>query len=340
MIYFGIIGSGYRSEFYLRIAALLPERFSVTGVLIRNPAKKEEFRRKYAVRICDSIEELKKTAPAFVVSCVGKHDICETIATLCRNGLAVLSETPIGTDKAQTENFKARLNPAWRVQVAEQFHFQPKNQAIKQVIDSGLLGEVHQVQLSCCHGYHAVSLARFFLGIGREFPRITSVTLPDPIRIYNSRNGTLDRPKDSVACQTVSVLVYRDKSAVLDFSDAQYFSDIRQNRVIIRGTAGEIVNDTCTYLQGTVPLRFRFHRNAGGAEENLDGLYLKSIDGNGMLLYVNPFGKARLSDEEIAIAACLTEMEEYLESGREFYSVPDASVDAETTYLQKEVTLP
>lgn len=63
MISFGIIGSGWRSEFYLRIAALLPEKFTVTGIFIRNPVKKEEFRIKYADKICDSIEELRQTGP-------------------------------------------------------------------------------------------------------------------------------------------------------------------------------------------------------------------------------------------------------------------------------------
>ena len=37
-IEFGIIGGGWRSEFYLRIARALPERFHVDGMLVRDPA--------------------------------------------------------------------------------------------------------------------------------------------------------------------------------------------------------------------------------------------------------------------------------------------------------------
>lgn len=334
MISFGIIGSGWRSEFYLRIAALLPEKFTVTGIFIRNPVKKEEFRIKYADKICDSIEELRQTGPDFVVSCVRKDGICDMITTLCRDGIAVLSETPLGADIGQIENFEKQVRPAWRVQIAEQFHFQPNNQAVKKVIDSGILGKVHQVQLSCCHDYHAVSLIRFFLDIGREIPQITTVTLPDAVTACNGRNGFLEDIKETTSRQAISILKYKGKSALYDFSDAQYFSDIRKSRIVIRGTKGEIVNDECTYLCGAVPLHFSFHRNMRGAGENLDGLYLESIVGNGTVLYENPFGKARLSDEEIAVATCLIKMREYLENGREFYSVSDAAADARTAYQQ------
>ena len=35
MIKYGIIGAGWRSEFYLRIAELLPSKFSVSGIYIQ-----------------------------------------------------------------------------------------------------------------------------------------------------------------------------------------------------------------------------------------------------------------------------------------------------------------
>ena len=38
-IIFGIIGGGWRAEFFLRIARSLPERFRVAGMLVRDAAK-------------------------------------------------------------------------------------------------------------------------------------------------------------------------------------------------------------------------------------------------------------------------------------------------------------
>ena len=47
MIRYGIIGAGWRSEFYLRIAELLPKEFSLSGIYIRNSEKQKEFADKY-----------------------------------------------------------------------------------------------------------------------------------------------------------------------------------------------------------------------------------------------------------------------------------------------------
>ena len=43
MIKYGIIGAGWRAEFYLRIATLEPDTFSVSGIYIRNESKRQEF---------------------------------------------------------------------------------------------------------------------------------------------------------------------------------------------------------------------------------------------------------------------------------------------------------
>ena len=183
MIKFGIIGAGWRSEFYLRIAALLPSKFSVSGIYIRNSEKQKEFADKYNVRICSSLEALLKTDFDFIVSCVNKDNISEMIKTLAAKNIPVLTETPV-TDGSLKG----------RVQVAEQFHFMPRNQAYKRIIESGILGTVHSVRLSCCHDYHAASLIRFFLDTGFEKPEITSISITDPVTRYNSRVGYLKSP--------------------------------------------------------------------------------------------------------------------------------------------------
>lgn len=332
MINFGIIGAGWRSEFYIRIAQLMPDKFKATGIYIRNTEKAREFSEKYTVKIFTKLDDLLKTNSDFFVSCVNKYSICNEIELLCNMGNAVLSETPIGTSISQIENFKKRIKPEWRIQVSEQYHFLPRNQAFKAIIDSGILGKVHQVQLSCCHDYHAISLIRYFLELNDEMPKITTVTLNDTVTRYNSRTG-LTIPAEINSQQKIAILNYRNKTAVYDFSSAQYFSDIRNSRIIIRGTNGEIVNNTCTYLHGTTPIKFDLIRNHCGTNENLDGFYLDSISGNGTVLYKNPFLGARLTDEEIAIATCLTKMYEYLVKGNSFYPLKEAITDSETAFL-------
>lgn len=316
MIKYGIIGAGWHSEFYLRTAELLPKEFSVSGIYIRNSEKQKEFADKYNVKICRSLEELLKTDFDFIVSCINKDNISEMIKVLTAKNIPVLTETPV-TDGALKG----------RVQVSEQFHFMPRNQAYKRIIESGILGTVHSVHLSCCHDYHAASLIRFFLDTGFEDPKITSISLTDPVTRYNSRAGYLKSPAVIQAEEKIKIFKFKDKSAVYDFSFEQYFSDIRSSQITIRGTNGEIVNNTCTYLKDGVPQRFEICRNSYGSEESLDGMCLFNITGGGNVLYTNPFPYSRLSDEEIAIATCLLKMKEYVNKGIEFYPLKYAVVD-------------
>lgn len=316
MIKYGIIGAGWRSEFYLRIADLLPEKFSVSGIYIRKPEKREVFSKKYNVNIYDNLDDLLKTDFDFIVSCVNKDSINETAQMLADKGIAALSETPVTTN-----NLKGKI------QVAEQFHLMPRNQSYKKIINSGILGEVHQVQLSCCHDYHAASLIRFFLGIKDEIPTKTTVALPDKVTRYNSRNGHIEPTKVNSE-QKITILNFGNKTAIYDFNFEQYFSDIRASRIVIRGTNGEIINNTCTYLKDGIPHSFEIKRNYFGAEESLDGFSLLNITGNGEILYENPFKNARLSDEEIAIATCLEKMKEYIQNENGFYTTIDAYYDS------------
>lgn len=315
MIKYGIIGAGWRSEFYLRIAALVPEKFTVSGIYIRNEYKRQEFSKKYNAPIFNNLNDLLKTDFDFIVSCVNMDSINETAQMLADKGIAVLTETPVSTDNLKGE-----------IQVAEQFHFMPRNQAYKRIIDSGILGEVHQVELSCCHYYHSSSLIRFFLDIKDEVPTKTAVVLPHKMNQYNQRSGYI-KPIEVISEQKIIILDFGDKTAIHNFIRKQYFSDIRASRILIRGTNGEISNNTCTYLKDGLPHSFEIKRNCFGIEENLDGFSLFNITGNGEVLYENPFKGSRLSDEEIAIATCLLKMKEYCINGTEFYSTVDAFYD-------------
>ncbi len=262
-----------------------------------------------------TLDGLLKTDFDFIVSCVNKDGISDMIKTLTALDIPVLTETPV-TDGTL----------GGRVQAAEQFHFMPRNQAYKKIIDSGILGEVHSVRLSCCHDYHAASLIRFFLDTGFEKPEITSISLIDPVTRYNSRAGYIT-PAVIKEEEKIKIFKFKDKTAVYDFSFEQYFSDIRSSQINIRGTNGEIVNNTCSYLKDGVPQRFETYRNTYGVEESLDGMCLFNITGGGEVLYTNPFPLARLSDEEIAIATCLVKMKAYIKTGEAFYSLKDAEFD-------------
>lgn len=327
MIKYGILGAGWRAEFYLRIAALCPDRFTVSGICARNPEKAEYIKEKYCANVVSTIEELLALDCDFIVCCVNKASMTDVAADLCARGIPVLMETPMGIDVESQKRFFDRYDLRWKIQVAEQFHLQPMNAAIKAVIDSGILGEIVSVRLSCCHDYHAASLIRFFLGTGDEMPQIESATISDRVQKYNSRVG-FAAPELTVSEEKLKIFRFDGKTALYDFEGIQYFSDIRSRNLVVRGTNGEIVNDRCTYLQNGLPISFTLERHELGQNGNLDGLGIFRITGNGRELYRTPLPYARLSDEETAVATCLLKMDEYLKTGKNFYSVQSATLDA------------
>ncbi len=331
MITYGVVGAGWRAEFYIRLASLLPDRFSLAGVVVRNP----ETRKKYAAApfpVFEDADSLLARRPDFVVSAVNKASMADVSASLAEKGAAVLMETPLGVSAEDQERFFARLRPSFRIQVAEQYRFQPRFAAAKALLDEGILGDVRQVYLSACHDYHAVSLARFFLHTGSEIPAVDVFYLDDPVVRYAGREGMLPEPCLNDGKSKLCLLRFRNKSFLYDFCQTQYFSRIRGNLLRIRGSNGELTGDRCVYLRDGVPMTRELVRNAYGANGDLEGLYLAEIVSEGRTLYRNPFPGVRLTDEEIAVATCLVKMGAYVEGGEAFYPPEEAALDARIAF--------
>ena len=332
MITYGIVGAGWRAEFYIRLASLLPDRFALSGVVVRNP----ETRKKYASApfpVFATAGELLREKSDFLVCAVNKASMAGTALELAEKGAAVLAETPLGADEADQERFFARFDPSYRIQVAEQYHFQPYFAAVKALLDEGLAGDVRQAYLSACHDYHAVSLARFFLGTGNEIPAVDTFLLPDPVTQYCGRAGMMEKPILNDGKSKLSLLRFREKSFLYDFCQTQYFSRIRGNLLRIRGSLGELTGNSLVYLRDGVPMTLELTRNFYGANGDLEGLYLSEITAGGRILYKNPFPGVRLTDEEIAVATCLLKMGDYVKSGEAFYGPAEAALDAKIAMM-------
>ena len=76
-IRFGLIGSGWRAEFYIRIAKMLPEQFELTGVLIRDKEKGNILSRKHNVPVVSSLEELQLEKPDYIVHALKRGMVAE-----------------------------------------------------------------------------------------------------------------------------------------------------------------------------------------------------------------------------------------------------------------------
>jgi predicted dehydrogenase len=328
---FGIVGAGWRAEFFLRVAAAMPERFQVGGMMVRDEAKGRTIETRWGVPTFRTLDELlDRTDLHFVVVSVPRAVSPDFIRSLADRGMPVLTETPPAKDvDGLNELYRYISERGAKVQVAEQYAFQPLHAARIAICRSGRLGQVDQAQVSAAHGYHGISLIRKLLGIGFDDVEITAIRHSSQIVAGPNRHGDPQEEKRAANRQDIAWLQFADgKLGVFDFTSDQYFSWIRSQRVLIRGEQGEINNTQISYLRDyATPIYSEIRRVNAGENGNLEGLFLKGMIAGEEWVYRNPFIPARLTDDEIAVAECLARMADYVNGGRECYSLAEASQD-------------
>jgi predicted dehydrogenase len=331
-IEFAIIGGGWRAEFFLRIAQALPDRFHVTGVVTRKADRAQRLNSLFNIDAFQTPQELiDSRRPMFVVTSVPRQVNPDLVEQMAAAGLPVLSETPPAGTVERMNQLYEKVGRNGRVQVAEQFHLQPHHHARIAFVRSGKLGRIWHAQVSAGHGYHGISLIRRYLGVGFDNAKINGQSFKSRLVAGPGRGGAPKEESVRDSWQSMIFFNFGGPVGVLDFSDDQYFSWIRGQRLLVRGERGEIIDHRATYLKDfRTPLDVTFDRLVAGQNGNLEGSYLKGIQAGEEWIYRNPLAPARLSDEEIAIGECLLRMAAYVEGGESFYSLAEACQD---TYL-------
>ena len=330
---FAIVGSGWRSEFFLRIARELPDRFRVVGLVTRSDTTGRAIQESWGVPTFATIDQLvQHTNPTFAVVSVPRQVAPETITRLAGHGIPVLTETPPGQDVDAILPLHKLVAEGAIIQVAEQYHLSPLLSAQLAIARSGKLGTISQVMVAQCHDYHGVSVIRRALGVGFADARITASAFTSPLVTGPSRAGEPDRETVVDATQVTARFEFGDQLGVYDFAPQQYFSWIRANRLLIRGDRGEINDLEVRYLQDfRTPMFQSIRRVDTGEGGNLEGRFLRGLIAGDEWVYQNPFMPGRLNDDELAIAECLARMSAHVNGGPSFYSLAEASQDH---YLQ------
>ncbi|MDA0746239.1 MAG: Gfo/Idh/MocA family oxidoreductase [bacterium] len=329
MITFGIVGTGWRSIFYLRVAKACPDRFRVAGMVTRDPQKSALLGEEFEVPLFTSVEALiQKDRPHFMVTSVPWGVNPGAIEDLAERGMPVLSETPPATTLEELVGLWRLTEEGAKVQVAEQYWAQPHHAARIGFAQGVKLGQVSQAQVSAAHGYHGISLIRRYLGIGFEDAKVTARSFTSPIVQGPNRNGPPEGERVVDSKQAIAQFDFGDRLGVFDFVGDQYFSYVRGQRLLVRGERGEMVNDGAVYLQDfKTPVRVRFERHEAGQNGNLEGNYLKGIQAGESWVYKNPLAPGELTDDEIAVGTCLLNMGVYVEGGTPVYSLAEACQD-------------
>lgn len=328
---YGIVGSGWRSEFFLRLAELVPERFSVCGVVARTAERGQEVERQWRVPTFRTVDELLAAdRPDFVIVSVPWEVAPVVTAELVAKGIPVLTETPPAPDVEGLRGLWSEVGASGLVQVAEQNPFLPSHAAQLSVVRAGTIGEVSSVQLSSTHLYHAVSVLRRLLGVGLAPATVEARQFVAPLVDPLARDGWSGSAEVADATTTLATIDFGNgKLAVYDFTDNQWHNPLRSNRIVIRGSHGELVDDRLVRLADPVTaVESRLIRRQTGIDMNLEGFALDHLSLDGVVVYRNPFPEVRLADEDIAIGTLLARMTDWCRGdGEPPYPLADASQD-------------
>jgi len=306
---YAIIGSGWRTQFFLKLARELPERFTVTAVLARSPQSAARVSAAWGVPTVSDIDNLLKAEPPeYVITSVPWEVNPGLVAELAGRGVPVLSETPPAPDVDGLRELWRQVGSTGLVQVAEQYLMLPDHAARLSAVRSGVIGEPTSAQVSSTHGYHAVSMLRGMLGIGvgggpvSVQARAFAAPLADPMTKDGWRGDATPRP----ATTTIATIDFGGRMGLYDFTDNQWWNPLRTRRILVRGSLGELIDDRVVRLADErTPLESALRRRHTGRDLNLEGFDLDHISFDGSVVYRNAFAGARLSDEEIAIATML-----------------------------------
>jgi hypothetical protein len=327
---FAIVGAGWRAGFYVRVARALPGVFRVTGVLTRDAGRAAHASGAWGLPVRSSIDELLADRPVFVVLAVPRTATPYLLRELADARVPVLTETPPAPDLDALRGLADLAASDARIQVAEQYQFQPHHAARLAVARSGILGAVTQAQVSVAHDYHGIDLLRRYLCTGFSPVRITALRFESPIVAGPDRSGPPAGERLERSEQVLAWFDFGGRLGVYDFTPDQYFSWIRSPRVLLRGERGEINDMAVRALADAVtPVTLELSRRDTGHDGNLEGLYHVGITLGDEWVYRNPFVPARLTDDEIAVATCLERMAAYVGGGASFCSLAEAAWDQE-----------
>jgi predicted dehydrogenase len=326
---YGIIGSGWRAQFFLRLAEAVPDRFAVTGVVTRTARRGAEVTAQWSVPTVRTIDALLKTDPDFVIVSVPWDHTPSAVRELVARNVAVLAETPPAPDADGLRALWDEVGCSGLVQVAEQYLLLPGHAARLALVRAGVVGTPTSAQVSSTHLYHAVSVIRGYVDAGFAPAVVSARAFTAPLADPLSPDGWSGDAAPKDVTTTLATIDFDGTSGLYDFTDNQWWNPLRTRRVVVRGATGELVDDAVVRLvDPTTPVTSHLVRRQLGIDLNLEGHDLDTISFDGRVVYRNPFRGARLADEDIAIATMLDGMRAWLhDDGPPPYPLAEACHD-------------
>lgn len=326
---FVIVGSGWRSFSYVRVAKALPDNFELCAMLCRTQEKAERIASEHNIYTTTSIDECRDMKPDFVVVAVNKAAISQVSEEWLNYGFTVLCETPASLKLEELHKLWQLHKEGKRLVVAEQYIHYPLYRAIESSV-SHFIGSCDCVNISLAHEYHGASLIRAFLHEGisslftveartYEFPTVETMN-----RYEEFKDGRIADKK-----RTVAIFEFEDKKVALyDFDSEQYRSPIRKNFLKLQGSIGELINNKIYYLDEKYEAQeaelIVNERTLTTDSDNpnlrkvreTESIVLKSTSEESRVVYEPEFGLCGLKDDEAALAHLMVKAGEYANASK------------------------
>lgn len=334
---FIIVGSGWRSLFYVRIAKRYPEQFCLKYMLCRTQEKADKMAAEHGITTTTSVEECESAKPDFVIVVVSKAAIFEETKKWAKKGFPVLCETPAAGSVEELKELWSLVQGGAKIQIAEQYHRYPIMAAGLNAIKAGKLHDPYAVSLSMAHDYHGVSLIRRML----QPDEPTSLKLEClwgeqysfEVTETDSRYGAVNDGRIKQCDRRVVTMRFGNgRMAFYDFSGVLYHSFIRTRHVNVQGRDGEW-NDTF--------LRYVDEAHEPQVEEvkawlNPEYACLNTAELEQLSSTWKPYVDMGGEQDEYAMATMMYDMRRYIEEGEEVYPVAEALEDAYVYLLMQE----
>lgn len=338
-IRFAVLGGGWRSQFYTRIANAAPDLFQLKGIWIHNAEKAVGYNQKFNVPVMTRFEDMLKLSVDFFVLCLPWEENMEYSKRLIAMGYPVLTETPAAPDiKGLNDFWTYCISHSAKIQIGEEYHLQPYHASVINLVKNGFIGTPTHVSISMMHGYHCANVARQLLQVGMEKCEVHGERFKRKIAKTCDRFGEYKKhPLLDVEQQRITIAFESGKTWFYDFCGEQYFSLIRSASLWLCAEKGDVLNNTVKFInsEGNC-LTEELHRVDLGIYGNLQSYSHRGFSFQGKWIYENPVPGISLTDDEIAVAANLMEMKRYLVTGEQQYTLSDACQDSYLSFVMQE----
>ncbi|MDN3495723.1 Gfo/Idh/MocA family oxidoreductase [Planococcus sp. APC 4015] len=326
---FAVVGTGWRSDFHIRMARAAPDRLEAVAVVANSDAAAERTAAKWGIPVVRTLEDALAFAPDFVIAAVSWPSMPSVVTELVALGAHVLAETPPAPTADGLRELWSAVGGSSLVQVAEQYMLMPGHASRLAIARSGVIGVPTAVQVASTHLYHATAIMRSLLDVGMDEAVVNARTFSAPQADPLTFDGWVEDPSPSPKTTTIATLDFGDgRMGLYDFVDNQWWNPLLARRIVVRGSLGEIVDDTVTHLTGEGVIISPISYRRTGVDMNLEGNEVVSASFEGHLVYENPWRGCRFSEDDIAVASFLEQTGRWARGdGPEPYPLADACQD-------------